>query len=302
MTKPRSCKLPSIGTGTTSGRSNERAPLPAGDLEQVIQLAEGLVSINEFGQLQPALGRLALLVGSDTATLTQLDLSTQREVAIRWPDWSGEATRWQAYARLVSTHPLRKLMAAQHPTQALPVATSDILSQRQWCEHPLRRQAMPEVTDQLSVLLARYGNAVHAITLGRQGGTFTARQHEILHRAKPFLASAVSLARRTSHQAVQICPSPMRWVPANSAPGVEHQTGSGGPGHLVGRELSTREREVLDLVAEGLTDAQVARRLGLAPATVSKHLRRIYARTGAPNRAAAVRLLLGQTAAVAISG
>ena len=52
--------------------------------------------------------------------------------------------------------------------------------------------------------------------------------------------------------------------------------------------LSGREQQVLRLVAEGLTDAQVARRLGLSPRTVSKHLERTYARLGVPNRAAAV--------------
>jgi DNA-binding CsgD family transcriptional regulator len=55
--------------------------------------------------------------------------------------------------------------------------------------------------------------------------------------------------------------------------------------------LSQRERQVLTLVADGLTDAQVARRLGIRPATVSRHLHRVYTRYGVANRAAAVRLL-----------
>ena len=60
---------------------------------------------------------------------------------------------------------------------------------------------------------------------------------------------------------------------------------------MTGGLLSPRELEVLHLVAEGATDAQVARRLGLQSSTVSKHLSRIYARLGLPNRAAAVRYL-----------
>lgn len=247
------------------------------------------MSITEYGQLQPALGRLARVVGSDTGTLTHLDLDSQREVAVRWPSWSGEVTRLQAYAHLGSSHPLRPVVSSHHHARALPVATSDVLSQRQWREHPLRREAMPEVTDQLSVLVARQGTAVQAVTLGRLGGTFTARQKAILHAAQPFVASAVSLARRVSHQAMQISPAPVRWVPADSAPGFDLRVGSAALGRL-----TLREREVLGLVAEGLTDAQVARRLELAPATISKHLRRIYARVGVPNRAAAVRFLLGE--------
>jgi DNA-binding NarL/FixJ family response regulator len=53
--------------------------------------------------------------------------------------------------------------------------------------------------------------------------------------------------------------------------------------------LSEREVEVLRLVAEGLTDAQVAQRLYLSPRTVGQHLRSIYRKLGVPSRAAAAR-------------
>ena len=53
--------------------------------------------------------------------------------------------------------------------------------------------------------------------------------------------------------------------------------------------LSEREIEVLHLVAEGLTDAQVADRLSLSPRTVSQHLRSIYNKLGVNSRAAATR-------------
>jgi DNA-binding CsgD family transcriptional regulator len=53
--------------------------------------------------------------------------------------------------------------------------------------------------------------------------------------------------------------------------------------------LSEREIEVLQLVAEGMTDAQVADRLSLSPRTVSQHLRSIYNKLGVNSRAAATR-------------
>ena len=280
---------PPVSRGLASDRRTERAQLPAEDLNRVLHLARALVSITDYAQLQPALGRLAQVVGGDTGTLTHLDLDSQREVAVRWPGWPGEGSRLQAYAHLGSTHPLREAVSSQHHTRAHPVATSDVLSQRQWREHPLRREAMPEVTDQLSVLINRMGPAVDAVTLGRHGGTFTARQKAILNAAQPFITAAVTRAHRDGYQALQISPAPVRWVPADGTPGAKARTGSDTSGHL-----SAREREVLGLVAEGLTDVQVARRLELAPATISKHLHRIYARLGVPNRAAAVRLLLGQ--------
>jgi DNA-binding CsgD family transcriptional regulator len=53
--------------------------------------------------------------------------------------------------------------------------------------------------------------------------------------------------------------------------------------------LTPRARQVLTLVADGLTDAQIARRLGISPRTVSKHLERTYATLGVTNRVDALR-------------
>jgi DNA-binding NarL/FixJ family response regulator len=52
--------------------------------------------------------------------------------------------------------------------------------------------------------------------------------------------------------------------------------------------LTTREGEVLRLVAKGLSGRQVATQLGISPKTVERHKTRIFARLGVPNQAAAV--------------
>ncbi len=53
--------------------------------------------------------------------------------------------------------------------------------------------------------------------------------------------------------------------------------------------LTVREVEVLRLVAEGLTDAQVAEKLFISLRTVNAHLRSIYAKLGVSSRSAATR-------------
>jgi DNA-binding CsgD family transcriptional regulator len=53
--------------------------------------------------------------------------------------------------------------------------------------------------------------------------------------------------------------------------------------------LSPREVEVLGLVAEGLTNAQVAQRLFLSPRTVQRHLNSVYHKIGSSTRAEAAR-------------
>ncbi len=56
--------------------------------------------------------------------------------------------------------------------------------------------------------------------------------------------------------------------------------------------LSARELEVLQLVASGMSDAQVARQLVLSPRTVSTHLQSIYNKLGVNSRVAATRFAL----------
>ena len=50
--------------------------------------------------------------------------------------------------------------------------------------------------------------------------------------------------------------------------------------------LSRREREIVTLIAEGLSNKQIARSLFIALATVKDHVHRILTKTGLPNRAA----------------
>ena len=61
------------------------------------------------------------------------------------------------------------------------------------------------------------------------------------------------------------------------------------PATALPHALSAREVEVLELVAQGLTDAQVAERLHLSPRTVGHHLRSVYRKLRVPSRAAAAR-------------
>jgi DNA-binding CsgD family transcriptional regulator len=56
-------------------------------------------------------------------------------------------------------------------------------------------------------------------------------------------------------------------------------------------ELTAREREVAELVAQGLTNRAIADTLFLSPRTVDAHLGRILTKLGIPNRAAVARRL-----------
>ncbi|WP_018681646.1 helix-turn-helix transcriptional regulator [Actinokineospora enzanensis] len=54
------------------------------------------------------------------------------------------------------------------------------------------------------------------------------------------------------------------------------------------RQLSVRESEVLDLVASGMSNRQIATHLSIAEGTVKRHLRNIFGKLGAVSRIDAV--------------
>ena len=55
-------------------------------------------------------------------------------------------------------------------------------------------------------------------------------------------------------------------------------------------QLTPREREVLTLIAEGMSNTEISQRLVLSEATVKTHVSRILMRTGCRDRAQAVVL------------
>ncbi|GHC92411.1 hypothetical protein GCM10010309_75940 [Streptomyces violaceochromogenes] len=58
--------------------------------------------------------------------------------------------------------------------------------------------------------------------------------------------------------------------------------------------LTARVTEVLLLVAEGLSNPEIARRLHLSTATVKSHSNNLFTKTGTKDRAQAVRYAYGK--------
>lgn len=58
--------------------------------------------------------------------------------------------------------------------------------------------------------------------------------------------------------------------------------------------LSKRETEVMDLIATGQSNGQIARRLFLSEKTVKNHVNRIYAKLGVDSRVTAIGLWLSR--------
>lgn len=79
--------------------------------------------------------------------------------------------------------------------------------------------------------------------------------------------------------------APVATLAAALVPGLGNGNGSSS-----GKVLTSREREVLGLVARGMAAKQVARHLGISPKTVERHKGHIFAKLGVSNQAAAVHV------------
>ena len=55
------------------------------------------------------------------------------------------------------------------------------------------------------------------------------------------------------------------------------------PAHMA---LSAREMEIIDLVADGLTNQEIAERLTISKRTVDNHVSNMFTKTGSKNRVA----------------
>jgi DNA-binding NarL/FixJ family response regulator len=56
-------------------------------------------------------------------------------------------------------------------------------------------------------------------------------------------------------------------------------------------DLSARQREILEMVVEGLSNAEIAGRLYLSESTIKQHLRAVYKELGVRNRTQAAKTM-----------
>jgi DNA-binding NarL/FixJ family response regulator len=120
---------------------------------------------------------------------------------------------------------------------------------------------------------------VEAVLAGAAGyvarETSPARLPEVL---RAVLAGEVALPRRHSQRLLDL----LRRRDARRAALVSR----------TGAALTDREWEVLELMADGVATAEIARRLGISAVTTRRHVSSLVAKLGVRDRAAAVELLI----------
>lgn len=232
------------------------------------------------------LTRVQDLVPCEDITYQDCDLLLQRFLA--YADLDGVAddgvddpAYWAAGPCPVSEYRVR--------TGDLTVITiTDLLERRRYHALPIYTDYFrPAGVEHLIDLgLPAMPHRHRALVLFREAGSrdFNERDRAVLEALRPHLLQheAMAALRRQLAEAL---------TRPTEEPDLLHTAG-----------LTAREREIVDLVAEGKTNAQIAAQLWVAPSTVKKHLENVYAKLGVGRRTAAATLLLQARAAIGPPG
>lgn len=202
---------------------------------------------------------LARLIPCDFIGYAELDRIGHREIDYVGTDSSESVLFWE----IVDEHPLCRHQLAYGDFAATRL--SDLMTRRRLLASRIYaewfRPAGIEAELEIGIVASR--SVTRNFVLDRTSGDFSARDRAMLELLRPHLARIYEMTA-------------MRRAGVAKDEELER--------------LSTREREVLELVSAGLTNAAIAERLWISPGTVKKHLENIYAKLGVAGRtAAAVR-------------
>jgi DNA-binding NarL/FixJ family response regulator len=237
-------------------------PLRSRDLRAVLEFVETAWSLAGERAITPeTLDALNRLIPSDEVSYCHLDHVQRRVVEYfdtNGSDGGGDDLFWE----IVDDHPLCRHQQAYADFSATRL--SDVVSGRRLVNSRIYADWFRPagIAAELEAGIARSRARTRNFLLERAHGDFSTRDRAVLELVRPHLARIEETTR------------------------LRAAAGLTGPDD---REvLTTRETEILELVAAGLTNAAIAERLWISPGTVKKHLDNIYAKLGVANRTAAV--------------
>lgn len=108
----------------------------------------------------------------------------------------------------------------------------------------------------------------------------------VLSKAEGFEKTSAVLLEALTRAGVQV-----QWRPnalSNRHNNSDHITGRSGQG--TGIQLTHKQQQVMQYLASGLSNKEIARKLDLSPETIKTHLREIFTRMNVKNRTQAVSL------------
>jgi DNA-binding CsgD family transcriptional regulator len=252
------------------------------------------------------LAGLLELVPGEVAGWNEIDLTSGRVSGRGVPADASEGM-FPLVSRYMAHHPL---IAHYERTASREAARiSDVCDAREWRKNPLYVDVFGPLglPYQIGVPLLSTPQTLSAAAISRGGRDFTTRDVRTLNALAPLATNAErSLRWRLSLESALAALAPHEAHALVAKDGTVVAAGSPATPHLSDRfamvrlpradkgdppPLTRRQFDVIRAVADGSTVSAAARRLGLSPRTVDKHLERAYAKLGVSGRVAAITKL-----------
>jgi DNA-binding CsgD family transcriptional regulator len=246
--------------------------LRGGDWRAALEFVNDVASAlnDEDGFVRSAGSGLTRLVASELTTLSICHLVSGRRTVRGDPAGSIGAAERECFDHHFREHPLVQV----HGEHVHPHAhrISDSLSLAEFRRTPLYADYYRRIgIDHVLALPVHQGNGwLVSWVLNRRGRDFSDREAALLDQVRAPLAR---LFGQTS------------WSPAAAA---RDESAARAPTLSALAPLTPRERELLQWVAAGKTDRDIASIVGISVRTVHKHLQHTYAKLGVETRTAAV--------------
>jgi DNA-binding CsgD family transcriptional regulator len=198
---------------------------------------------------------LGAVIGSELTTLSVCDLDSNHRSVVSDAPGSISPRQIEVFDRYFPEHPL--VRAHGRNPAAVTRRISDLLPGESFLETPLYNDYYRPIGIRHTMALPIYVDQrlLVSFVFNRASSPFGERELHLAETLRPHLANLYRLV------------------------------GSDLP--VTGAALTAREREVLEWVAAGKTNRDIAAILGARPRTIEKHLERIYEKLGVETRTAA---------------
>ncbi|MCP2248055.1 helix-turn-helix transcriptional regulator [Lentzea aerocolonigenes] len=252
--------------------------IAAKDLRRVLDLVHAVHENTTSTVLpQQVLAGVASLVGCDSACYVRLDPATEQVTILADEPFGGDIGRRPEFAQVVREHPVLHAYQAGLIARNTSVALSDLADRHQLSRLRLYQdfQRPARIAEQLFsvVVTGRSHSTALAFHRGRRG--VRARDRSLADLFSRHLAHAERQRDRVGRLTAAL-----RTL-------TRHDEGLARARPLLD-DLTARERDVVEHLAAGLTDREIAGSLGISPRTAGKHLQSIYAKLGVVNRASLI--------------
>lgn len=244
------------------------------DIKAVLEF---LAEVDELDDQEPypigLLDRLRRLIPSRVVAYGEADLAERRYVELVGDDPADDEDDEDLYW---SVGPCPIADYRVRTGDLTTIRMSDVIGRTRWHEHPVYREyfrpgAIEYIVD-LGLGTGKDWYRSVVLLRERDESDFSERDRAVMESLRPHLHARE--ARASLRRALATAPD-----------FITRRRGETDP------QVTAREREIVALVAEGKTNAEIASELWVTPGTVKKHLENVYLKLGVGSRAAAASLL-----------